>query len=257
MDKILLFQVGTTQYGIDLARVRGIKSAKPILTGGTESGICFSRLLDGIRTPFYDLVSIFGDKVVTHGVENEKLIMVELQGHPLAMIVSGVNQVIHVQRDRLMPLSPVFEGPSRSCFPNAIHHEGSLILLLRPEGIVKVVEEAGDHRNITGMQDSRCGALPMEEDITLKNDVSTLESSNDISLVERWKSEMVKCAPVQSAADEMFKPFLEKGEAVDMDPEIFDLADVDDESHCESVSFLAHHLHHDREASPKTKPDGI
>jgi len=158
MKKILLFQVGTIQYGIDLPLVKDIKSAKSIVTGSTEGDICFIRVLDGRETPLYDLVSIFGGKIVTHGNKNEKLIMLELQGQLFAMIVSGVNQVISIQSDQLMPLSPIFEGFSLSCFPNALKHEGSLILLLRPDGIVKVVEEAGNRPNFMDMPDSNYAA---------------------------------------------------------------------------------------------------
>ncbi len=78
---MLLFQVGTMQYGIGLPLVKDIKSAKPIVAEETESAIRFTRMLDGKETPLYDLVAMFGEKAVSHDYENEKLIMVEMQGH--------------------------------------------------------------------------------------------------------------------------------------------------------------------------------
>ena len=257
MKKILLFQVGTIQYGIDLPLVKDIKSAKSIDSNSTEGDICFIRVLDGRETPLYDLVSIFSGKIVTHGDKNEKLIMVELQGHLIAMIVSGVNQVISIHSDRLMPLSPIFDGPSLSCFPNALKHEGSLILLLRPDGIVKVVEEAGNRPNFFDMPDNGVAARVIKEDFASIKDVSSIADHDDISLVDCWKSESDNSDSLQTVADKAFTPLLEDGGTVNEIPDLSDITGVDDESHCESISFLANHLQNDREASPQTKTDDI
>jgi chemotaxis signal transduction protein len=257
MKKILLFQIGSIQYGIELPLVRGIKSAKPIVSGETKGDICFSRVLEGRETTIYELASIFGDKIASHRFKNEKLIMAELDGRPLAMIVSGVKQVISVNHDQLMPLSPIFEGPSLLCFPYTLKHEGSLILLLKPEGIVKVVEDKGDHFNAMDLPDSGYAAHVIEEDFAHISDGSAIVDSGVISLVDCWKSETENFESLHVSDDSEITTLLEDGGRVDTPPELFDITGVDDEASCESMSFLANHLQNDEEALPQTEQDDI
>jgi len=87
--------------------------------------------------------------------------------------------------------------------------------------------------------------------------VSTIEEHGDISLVDCLKSESDNFDSLQTAADTVFTPLLEDGGKVDKIPDLFDITGVDDESHCESISFLANHLQNGREASPQTEPDDI
>lgn len=147
MIKVLLFQVGTIQYGIGLALVKDIKSAKHIVTGETAEDLCFSHVLDGKEVPLYDLFSIFGGQTVSRGYESEKLIIAELQGRAMGMIVSAVNKVASIESECIKPLSPIFNGPSQTCFSSVLLHDESLILLLAPQGVVKVVEEVIDALN--------------------------------------------------------------------------------------------------------------
>ena len=137
MKKMLLFQVGAMPYGIDLSRVKSIQSVKHIADAGAESSNQLAHVFDDKQTALFDLISIFERETADRNSENEKLIMVEAEGHSLGMIVSRVDQVVSVDTDRIQPLYPIFKGASASCFPKVLKHEDALILLLAPEGIEK------------------------------------------------------------------------------------------------------------------------
>ena len=91
---MLLFQVGTMPYGIDLPSVKSIQSVKHIVDEGAESSNQLTRVFDDKQASLYDLVSIFEKETACRDSENEKLIMVEAGGHSMGMIVSRVQDPI-------------------------------------------------------------------------------------------------------------------------------------------------------------------
>jgi hypothetical protein len=254
MKKMLLFQVGTMPYGIDLPCVKSIQSVKHIVDEGAEGSNQLTRVFDDKQASLYDLVSIFEKETACRDSENEKLIMVEAEGHSLGMIVSRVDQVVSVDTDRIKPLSPVFKGASMSCFPKVLKHEDALILLLAPEGIEKVVHKTGNEQNTTDVPACENASPDAEEIITLVNEVSIVSNHGPMSTVGRWTQDPDIYEALQTEANTEFRPPAEEVEIVDMIPEIIDTADIDDESQCESASFLARLLQTDREASPQAEP---
>jgi len=256
MKKMLLFQVGTRPYGIDLPRVKSIQSVKHIVDEGAESCNRISPVIDDKQTSLYDLVSIFEQETAGRDFENEKLIMVEAEGQSMGMVVSRVDQIVSVDTDRIKPLSPIFKGASMSCFPNILKHDDALILLLAPEGIEKVVQETGNAQNITEIPDCGDASPEAEKIITLVNEVMTVSDHGPMSLGGRWTQESGICEALQTEANPEFRPPTEDFEIADMIPEIIDAADIDDESQCESTSFLANLLQTDRDASPQAEPTG-
>ena len=140
MKNMLLFQVGTSPYAIDLSCVRNIQSVKHIADEGTKGSISLSQPLDDKSIALYDLISFFEIDTVERNFKKEKMIMVEAEGLPIGLIVSRVDNVISVERKRLQSLSPIFRRVSASCFPKVLIYEDTLILLLAPEGIKKVLQ---------------------------------------------------------------------------------------------------------------------
>jgi chemotaxis signal transduction protein len=141
MEELLLFHVGTMQYGVDLSLVKSIQSAKPIVVDQKRGKNPLPRQVDGKTTLLYDLLSIFGKKISSRYFENEKLILVETESQPIGLIVSRVDQVVSADLNQIAPLSPVFKKSSLSCFSKVLKHENSLVLLLNPGGIVKVAQK--------------------------------------------------------------------------------------------------------------------
>ena len=243
MKKMLLFQIGTMPYGIDLLRVKSIQSVKHNVDKGTEGSNQHTRVFDDKQTSLYDLVSIFEKKAACRDPENEKLIMVEAEGSSMGMIVSRVDQVVSVETDRIKPLSAIFKGASPSCFPRVLKHEDALILILAPEGIVKVVQKAGNIQNATGMPGCGDASHRAGETIALINEVAAVSDRDSIPFAGRWAQD----EPLQAEINtEESRPPAGKGAIVDMIPEIIDAVDIDDESQCESTSFLANLLQTDR-----------
>jgi chemotaxis signal transduction protein len=258
MKKMLLFQVGTRPYGIDLARVKSIQRVKHIVDEEPESSKQITRVFDDKQTQLYDLVTIFEKGSGGRDVENEKLIIAEAEGYSMGMIVSRVDQVVSVDTDRIKPLSPLFKGASMSCFPNILQHEDALILLLAPEGIEKVFQEAAKVQNVTSRSGSEDSCPDAEEIITLVNEVSTVSDYGPMSLVGRWTQDSDIYEALQTAeTNPEFRPPAEDIEIVDMISEVIDTADIDDESQCETTSFLANLLQTDRDSSSQADPTGF
>ena len=140
MKKMLVFQVGTEQYALDLAYVTGIKSVKHISDERQKSSNSPNLGKDDERSSLYDLISIFDKDTSGRDFENEKLIMVETKSQSLGMIVSRVDKVVSIEPDRIKPLYPIFKGSAMSCFPNILKHEDAIILILAPEGLIKVLQ---------------------------------------------------------------------------------------------------------------------
>ena len=205
MKKMLLFQVGKRPLGIDLPLVKSIENLKHIIDQGAEDSSQLIRVFDDNQASLYDLVTVFEKEIDGRDFENEKLIMVEADGHSMGMIVSRVDQIISVDEDRIEPLSPAFKGASMSCFPKVLKHEDAPILLLAPEGIEKVVRETGNVQKVTDISDYGDACPYAEETITPVSELSTVE--------------------------------------------IIDTVDINDESQCQSTSFLANLLQNDRDAS--------
>ena len=140
MKKMLLFQVGTEQYAIDLACVKSIQSVKHNEDDRQESSNSPNLGIDGERSLLYDLISIFDKETSGRDFENEKLVIVEAKSQSVGMIVSRVDNVVSMEPDRIKPLSPIFKGFAMSCFPNVMTYEDAVILILSPKGLIKVLQ---------------------------------------------------------------------------------------------------------------------
>ena len=140
MKNMLLFQIGVKSYAIDLSCVRSIQSLKHIVGEGAEVSIPLWSSLDDKQTSPYDLISFFEKEAVGRDFENEKMIMVEVDGLSMGLIVSRVDKVISINTDSIKPLSPIFKQLAMSCFPYVFKHKDKLILLLAPEEIKKIIQ---------------------------------------------------------------------------------------------------------------------
>ena len=140
MKTMLLFQVGNGSYAIDLTSVRSIQSVKHITDERNKGGIPFGQMQSEEQTALYDLISFFENETVDRDDETEKIVMVENEGRSMGLIVSRVDNVITVDREKLQPLSPIFRKVAASCFPKVLKHEDRLILLIAPVAITKVLQ---------------------------------------------------------------------------------------------------------------------
>ena len=76
-----------------------------------------------------------------------------------------------------------------------------------------------------------------------------------MSLLGRWTRDSNIYEALQTAeTNPEFRPLAEDLEITDMISEIIDPADIDDESQCETTSFLANLLQTDRDASSQADP---
>jgi chemotaxis signal transduction protein len=141
MKELLLFQVGALQLGMDLSLVRSIQGAPGIASKQVEKYNRFAPLTEGQDISLYNLSAILGDENSSADPENEKLIVVNAKDKPVGLIVERVDRVVKADTDRIEPLSPIFQGPALSCFPRVFKHEGRLVLLMTPQGMVDIAQQ--------------------------------------------------------------------------------------------------------------------
>lgn len=138
MKELLLFQVGTMQFGIELPLISSIQPMKQIVGEPRQKGRRMTQIVDGRETELYDLLSFFEKETPSAASDTRKLIMVQVEGQPMGMIVDRVDRVVSVENSRIELLPSIFEGPSMLCFPGVLIYEDRLVLLLNPAGIVRV-----------------------------------------------------------------------------------------------------------------------
>ena len=136
MKKLLLFQVGIMQFGIDLPLISSIQPMQQINVAQPENENRLIPNFDGRETELYDLLSLFDKEAPSSVSDNQKIIMVEAGGILLGMIVDQVDRVIAVDSKRIELLSPIFNGPALICFQGVVKYDDRLLLIVNPEGIV-------------------------------------------------------------------------------------------------------------------------
>lgn len=141
MKELLLFQVGAMQLGMDLSSVRSIQGAPGIASKQAVKHNRFVSTTEDQDVLLYNLLAILGNENSSANSENEKLIVVNAQDRPVGLVVERVDGVLKVGNDRIELLSPIFQGPALSCFPSVLKHEGRLVLLLAPQGMVDIAQQ--------------------------------------------------------------------------------------------------------------------
>ncbi len=169
-SKLLLFDVGDRQYALDLLCVRSITSETDlpipsyhlasILTEGREDSDCKKA----------------SDPEADKDQNPCKLVVLNVRDQPFGVRVDRINGVISVDTSQIVPLSPVFRGPSMSCFPQVLKREQSLVLLLNPEGIEKLVREPSPRPLLSGnLEGGETGAA----DAACVPDISPIKDLSD------------------------------------------------------------------------------
>ena len=249
MKELLLFQVGTLHYGIDLPLVKGIESAKPIVAEWTEDSNQLTREVDGMQMPLYDLFSIFEGKISSRDWKNEKLILVETEEYTMGLIVSRVNQVVPSDNDSVKPLSPIFGGSTLSCFSGVVSHDDTLILLLKPEGIAQILPKTVETQKSNEAADCTDASPEIEEIITLTNEVPYISDYGSMSPNACRTPDSDIYQSKQATVDEKLVPLVAEIHKAEMGPATLGESGIDQESLGKSASFSTNHLQADRDAS--------
>ena len=138
MQKLVLFQIGNKQFGMDMSHVTYIQQGRPVLAAQPESGDPDVLIIDGKTIPFYNLPDLFGPNSDTKESTGQKIVMVKDQTYTFAFLVNRVEAMIDADENQIDRLPPVFKGPASACFPRVLRMEDSLILLMDPKGIGRI-----------------------------------------------------------------------------------------------------------------------
>ena len=141
MTELLLFRVGAAQFAIDLPLISNIQSAKSSIVLQNEGGAGLLQTESGEEIPLFDLAYFFLGNGYPQDSRDKKIMRLELDENPLALIVDRVDQVVGIDNENLEPLSLIFKGPAQACFPFVLKQRDSLVLLLAPEGFVKIAQQ--------------------------------------------------------------------------------------------------------------------
>ena len=141
VKELLLFQASAMQLGMDLSFVMSIQSLPGTLSKQLEKHNFFAPLTENQDILLVNLSGILGNEDSSAYAGNEKLIVVNAPDKPAGLIVERVDRVIKTDMDRIEPLPSIFQGPALSCFPGVFKHDGRLVLLLYPQGVINIVRQ--------------------------------------------------------------------------------------------------------------------
>ena len=144
MKKLLFFQVGTMQFGLDLHLISSIQPLQQNAVEQPETNQRGRQNFDDRETELCDLFSLFDKTPNCSVADSRKIIMVKVDGSLLGMIVDRVDRVVAVDGNRFELLAPIFDGPAMSCFPGVLSYDGSLYLILNPAGIERVKRQRSE-----------------------------------------------------------------------------------------------------------------
>jgi chemotaxis signal transduction protein len=137
MQRLVLFNVGNCQLGVDMSATAGVESATSLLGENETSSRKNTVIIDSEEIPVCDLSDMLGDSPASHDPGNRKVMLLRTQGDTLALLVDRVDRVIEVKDQNILPLPPIFKGVAHACFPRVLIQEGQLVLVLSPEGMVR------------------------------------------------------------------------------------------------------------------------
>jgi len=202
MEELLLFQVGTHQLGIDLACIKSIQSAKPNFSEPKGPNKRLTQVVEGKEIPLYDLLSVFEKDAALRDSAGEKVIAVQSENSPMGLIVDRINQVVPVDSDRIIPLSPIFRGSSLACFPKVLKHDNRLVLLFSPEGFMEIDQQVLESQNCSDLPDSESTSHSLEETAEHAGEVSGVYEKFAIETLKKTKlTDIVNRMSIQAVED--------------------------------------------------------
>lgn len=127
---ILAFQVTGETYGIDILRVREIRSfERPTHVAHAPSDLLGVIDLRGTMTPIVDLRVRFG-AVAPRNDGSTAVVVVDLDGALVGIVVDAVSDVRHVQADEMHPVPPVGPTPMARHLLSLCTGDARMLMLL-------------------------------------------------------------------------------------------------------------------------------
>lgn len=142
--QLVIFRVGPTRYGLDIDAVQEILAPQPLtaLAGSTDGMVGLVEVRKRV-VPTFDLRWKFGVARPEHDVQF-RLIMVQVEGGPVALLADGVDEVAVLPRDAYQPVNAPGTTSGLSYLRGVARWRDSLILWvdhhsLVPKGIAQAM----------------------------------------------------------------------------------------------------------------------
>lgn len=156
MPELVLFQTGNIKFALDrncISRIRPVPEGSTGATGRIQQQpIEF----EGRDLLLIDLAAATNQDTATSYPTNAEMIVVK--GSPLALMADQVTSTLDLNGHRMDELPPVFGGTAGACFPNVLHIENQLVLVIDPDALADVETYAA---NLRARPKTEC---PMVED---------------------------------------------------------------------------------------------
>jgi chemotaxis signal transduction protein len=140
MQELLLFQSNRHAFGIDLSQIKEVNRDDTPFTDTHPIDDSLTHNASDRELPLFDVSELFWNSP-SDGVEKKKKIVVRAAKQFVGLMVDRIDGVIHAGESNIQPLPPVFNEASIRCFPHVLQHNGTLILLIDPKGILSIQGE--------------------------------------------------------------------------------------------------------------------
>lgn len=140
--QLVSFRLGNEEYGIEITRVQEIILLGEI-TRLPESPVFIKGLINLRNTviPIVDLRLRFGMQEV-EPTEETRIMVVSIGGKTVGFVVDGVNEVMRIPSDGIVPPPPTVTGLGHDYLTGLVNSDNRLLIVLDIERILGVDEQA-------------------------------------------------------------------------------------------------------------------
>lgn len=139
--QLVVFQLGTESYGVDIQRAREIVRV-PQVTRVPRAPEFIEGIMNlrGTIIPVIDLRRRFGLGRSEERSENARIIVVEMGDQTVGMIVDAVSEVLYLEADQIEPPSPYMTGVDARFITGVGNLGDRLIILIDLEKVLSFEE---------------------------------------------------------------------------------------------------------------------
>lgn len=134
--QLVVFRVGPTAFGVDIAAVQEILPLLPVTrTPGAPAGVLGVADVRNRVIPVFDLHLHFGLKRPDDSRET-RLIVVDAGQAPVAVLVDGVDQVVNVGAEDIQPVRSAGSVAAPAYVNGVLRTADRLVLWVEPEALI-------------------------------------------------------------------------------------------------------------------------
>ena len=144
--QLVVFDLASEHYGVDIAAVEGIIKMQPItVVPHTPAFVEGVTNLRGEVLPVIDLRKRFGLPFDNTRGKDTRIVTVEIGGKKVGMVVDAVSEVLRVPDEAIEPPSPIVTTVDSTFIKGIAKVDDRLIILIELSKVLSTEEQAGLH----------------------------------------------------------------------------------------------------------------